>query len=332
MHNFSSSADTIRSFADAVSAPVEIVCLMMYQITGQFKQIEQLPADGGGDMTALTLTPGEWEEQKEPLDFPSSAGLEHRQIRRCRTEAHPKYIFGSLCIPDRKQLLHPPLKFVFYVNARFLIFVDDTGAAGQTISRLLHRYDDREMSPEFFLSAFLQEFLNEDIELLEKYESHLFLMEERALRGNIKNLLTNILKSRRELTRLRNYYEQMKDLARDLSGNSKDYFDSEKLQVLNSLSDRADQLQGIAQQAIDYCQTLRDFEQAQSDHKQNKTIQFLTIMTSIFFPLTVITGWYGMNFSYMPEINTRYGYFIVIAVSAAVIAFELIILRLRKMI
>ena len=94
---------------------------MMYQITGQFKQIEQLPADGAGDMTALTLTPGEWEEQKEPLDFPSSAGLEHRQIRRCRTEAHPKYIFGSLCIPDRKQLLHPPLKFVFYVNARFLI-------------------------------------------------------------------------------------------------------------------------------------------------------------------------------------------------------------------
>ena len=83
------------------------------------------------------------------------------------------------------------------------------------------------MSPEFFLSAFLQEFLNEDIELLEKYESHLFLMEERALRGNIKNLLANILKSRRELTRLRNYYEQMKDLARDLSGNSKDYFDSE---------------------------------------------------------------------------------------------------------
>ena len=97
------------------------------------------------------------------------------------------------------------MKFVFYVNARFLIFVDDTGTAGQTISRLLHRYDDREMSPEFFLSAFLQEFLNEDIELLEKYESHLFLMEERALRGNIKNLLANILKSRRELTRLRNY-------------------------------------------------------------------------------------------------------------------------------
>ena len=38
-----------------------------------------------------------------------------------------------------------------------------------------------------------------------------------------------------------------------------------------------------------------------------------------------------MNFTYMPEINTKYGYFIVIAVSAAVIAIELIILKLRKM-
>lgn len=305
---------------------------MMYQITDQLKRIEKIPSDSPGTMIVAALTTQEWDAEKEHLGFPSRAGSEYRQIRSCRTEAHAKYLSGSLCIPDRKHLLHPPLKFTFYVNARFLVFVDDTRTARQVICGLSSRYDDCEMSPEFFLSVFLQEFLSEDIELLEKYESHLFLMEERALRGNIKNLLTNILKSRRELTRLRNYYEQMKDLARELSGNSKNYFDPERLQMLTRLSDRADQLQGIAQQAIDYCQTLRDFEQAQSDHKQNKTIQFLTILTSIFFPLTVITGWYGMNFTYMPEINTKYGYFIVIAVSAAVIAAELIILKLRKMI
>ena len=304
---------------------------MYYQITEHLRHIDTVPSEDSGFMTAVTLTSREWEDKKDSLGFPDCAGSGNNQIRSCRTEAHAKYLSGSLCIPDRNQLLHPPLKFTFYMNKRFLVFVDDTCTTEQIIGRLLSRYDDREMGPEFFLSVFLQEFLRNDIELLEKYESRLFLMEERALRGNIKDLLPNILKSRRELTRLRNYYEQMKDLARELAGNSKNYFDPEKLQMLERLSDQADQLQGIAQQAIEYCQTLRDFEQAQSDHKQNKTIQFLTILTSIFFPLTVITGWYGMNFTYMPEINTKYGYFIVIAVSAAVIAIELIILKLRKM-
>lgn len=310
---------------------MEMFCLMYYQITGHLKRIDEISSETSETMTAVTLTPQAWEGRKEALGFPFCAESRQLQIRSCRTEAHAEYMYGTLCIPDRKQLLHAPLKFVFYINTRFLVFVDDSGTAEQVIARLLPRYEDRDMNPEFFLLIFLMEFLKDDIELLEKYESHLFLLEERALRGNIKNLLTNILKARRELTRLRNYYDQMKDVARELIGNSKNYFDPDRLQLLNRLSDRADQLQGIAQQAIDYCQTLRDFEQAQSDHKQNKTIQFLTILTSIFFPLTVITGWYGMNFTYMPEINTEYGYFIVIAVSAAVITAELIILKVKKM-
>lgn len=311
---------------------MEMFCPMYYQITGHLKRVNEFSSANSETMTAVTLTSQAWNEQKGSLGFPSRAEIRQLQIHSCRTEAHAEYMYGSLCIPDRKQLLHPPLKFVFYINNRFLVFVDDSFTAEQVIGRILPRYKDRDMNPEFFLLIFFMEFLNDDIELLERYEGHLFLLEERALRGNIRNLLTNILKARRELTRLRNYYEQMKDLARELMGNSKNYFDPDRLQLLSRLSDRADQLQGIAQQAIDYCQTLRDFEQAQSDHKQNKTIQFLTIMTSIFFPLTVITGWYGMNFTYMPEIDTKYGYFIVIAVSAAVIAVELIILKIRKMI
>ena len=48
--------------------------------------------------------------------------------------------------------------------------------------------------------------------------------------------------------------------------------------------------------------------------KSNKRINFLTIIQSIFVPLTLIAGVYGMNFVHMPELSTQYGYFIVLGV------------------
>lgn len=44
----------------------------------------------------------------------------------------------------------------------------------------------------------------------------------------------------------------------------------------------------------------------------------MTVLTSVFFPLTVITGWYGMNFTHIPELEARYGYPLLIAISLGV--------------
>jgi magnesium transporter len=48
--------------------------------------------------------------------------------------------------------------------------------------------------------------------------------------------------------------------------------------------------------------------------KSNKRINFLTVIQSIFVPLTLIAGIYGMNFINMPELEYKYGYFIIIGV------------------
>ena len=64
---------------------------------------------------------------------------------------------------------------------------------------------------------------------------------------------------------------------------------------------------------------LWDAYQASMEMELNKTMKVFTLVSTIFFPLTVIVGWYGMNFSYMPEIRWRYGYIYVIILSGAVI-------------
>ena len=59
-------------------------------------------------------------------------------------------------------------------------------------------------------------------------------------------------------------------------------------------------------------------------------MKYFTAITSIFFPLTLIVGWYGMNFKYMPEFEWRYGYIFVILLSVAVVAVLTIIGKKKK--
>ena len=64
---------------------------------------------------------------------------------------------------------------------------------------------------------------------------------------------------------------------------------------------------------------LNDLYRAQADRKQNRLITALTIITAIFMPLTLIVGWYGMNFVYMPELASPYGYPAVIIGSLLIV-------------
>jgi magnesium transporter len=57
---------------------------------------------------------------------------------------------------------------------------------------------------------------------------------------------------------------------------------------------------------------------ASMSHRTNRVVQTLTTMSAIFFPLTLITGIYGMNFDHMPELHTRWGYYIVLGVLVGV--------------
>ena len=65
----------------------------------------------------------------------------------------------------------------------------------------------------------------------------------------------------------------------------------------------------------DYVTQMREAYQAQVDIEQNQLMKFFTVITSLFLPLTLLVGWYGMNFSNMPELTWKYGYASIIVLS-----------------
>ena len=135
---------------------------------------------------------------------------------------------------------------------------------------------------------------------------------------------------RRELLNLRSYYDEMMDLTKELEENENGFFLKKHLKYFGTLSDRADRLMSRTVHLLEYAQQVKEAYQAQIDARQNSNMQFLTVLSTIFFPLTLITGWFGMNFRDMPGLDN--GYPAVMVLSVIVILICIYIFKKKKII
>ena len=135
---------------------------------------------------------------------------------------------------------------------------------------------------------------------------------------------------RGDLLDLRVHYEQLIDLGQELEENENGFFRDENLRYFHMFTERVMRLQDIVTGQREYVMQLRDLMQSQLEVKQNRIMTLLTVITSIFLPLTLIAGWYGMNFRYMPELEWRYSYPVVIAVSCAIVVGCLVWFKRKK--
>ena len=68
----------------------------------------------------------------------------------------------------------------------------------------------------------------------------------------------------------------------------------------------------------DYVTQMREAYQSQIDIEQNNLMRLFTVITTVFQPLTLMVGWYGMNFAHMPELRWNYAYPVFIGASVIV--------------
>ena len=93
---------------------------------------------------------------------------------------------------------------------------------------------------------------------------------------------------------------------------------------------RVIRLREEAQFLREYGSQLQSLFQSEIDIRQNRVMQILTIVTTIFLPLSLLAGWYGMNFTGMPELSWKYGYPLIILVSLLVVGLSLWICKRKK--
>jgi magnesium transporter len=134
---------------------------------------------------------------------------------------------------------------------------------------------------------------------------------------------------KKKLLEMRNFYDELVDLAQELNENELELFASKELRYFKRLANKSERLHDNIDFQISSIMHLKETYESFLEMKLNETMKLLTIFTAIFSPLTLIVGWYGMNLS-MPEFNWRFGYLFVALLSGAVIALVLIFFKRKK--
>jgi magnesium transporter len=165
---------------------------------------------------------------------------------------------------------------------------------------------------------------------MEKFEKELDEIEDDMMDAETETGLTRVNEIRSNIRELRIHYEQLIDFGQELQENENNFFKPENTRYFRLFTDRVTRLHDTATSLRDFTMQLRDMYHTQIDVKQNRVMTLLTVVTTIFMPLTLIVGWYGMNFKYMPELNTKWGYPVVIAVSIIISVGELIFFKFKK--
>ena len=119
-------------------------------------------------------------------------------------------------------------------------------------------------------------------------------------------------------------------MTQELEENENGFFSEENLRYIHLFMNLLVRRRDSAASLRDHSTQVRDLYHAQLEVRQNRIMTLLTVVTTIFMPLTLIVGWYGMNFRYMPELDWRYGYPAVFVVSIAIIIFCLVLFRKKK--
>lgn len=146
-----------------------------------------------------------------------------------------------------------------------------------------------------------------------KIEDELAELENRSRSESVEELMEQVFELRSRLLKLRHTIVPMRDLLYRVvnsehiqgEGGYKAFFSD----IYDHLLKLSDMIDANREMTAD----LRDSYISLNSNRMNNIMKTLTVITTIFMPLTLIAGIYGMNFAYMPELQWKYGYFAILA-------------------
>ena len=276
------------------------------------------------------LTPEEWAKKSHLFGMTTEQDLSMGSVRSTKAEVGFDSLTGSFLIPDRSALCEKRWRFSFALDGNGIAFIDDSGKADEMTDEIARSKHAKRPCLERFLYDFLELIIAEDLSLMQDIEKELDDFESRVLSGEEKLSLERINEMRSRMRERRIHYAQLIDMTQELEENENGFFKEKDLNYLHLFMNRMLRLDDIAASVRDHASQVRELYQTQLDVRQNHTMTLLTVITTIFMPLTLITGWYGMNFRYMPELEKPWAYPAVILVSLAIAVGCLIFFKKKK--
>lgn len=287
-------------------------------------------------LTAGYVTTAELQNVYEILGFARStveACDSANRYFRSGVEVYDNYTFTELRIKNADNISGRDDCVALYVKKNLLLVVDiedyDCSTRNKFLSSL-KRYPITNITLEKLIYSFLDALICSDMKYIEETGFEITTLEEEVLRDKVDtDFNLQLLQTKKELLTMHNYYDQLIDISEALEEDENEIF-TDDLRYISNLTKRIIRLREDIDSLSRAVVHLQDAYQSFLDLKLNNTMKRFTVITTIFFPLTLIVGWYGMNFEAMPEFKWKYGYLFVIMLSIAVVTLLSIVVKRKK--
>lgn len=249
-------------------------------------------------------------------------------------DIYEDYCFGIINGINQRNILKVQDRIALYIKRNLFLIViieDEDGSVNKKIAETLERLNLMKVTLERVIYGFLERLISNDHAILEQIELQISAHEDRLNENKYnKNFNFEITNLRKKLLLLHNYFEQLITFGEALQENGNDLFDDNDLRYFKIFTDRVTRLSDNTRMLREYIAQVKESYQAQMDYNLNNIMKLFTVVTTIFLPLTLIVGWYGMNFTYMPELRSEFGYPSVIIVSLLVVVGCIIYFKRKK--
>jgi len=166
----------------------------------------------------------------------------------------------------------------------------------------------RKAGPDYLAYALLDSVVDRYFLLLEKLGDEVEALEEKILADPGSETVRELHGLKREMIFLRRAAWPMREIVARLERGGSELVDSETEIYLRDLYDHSVQVIDSIETLRDLLSGLLDIYLSSVSNRMNEVMKVLTIIATIFIPLTFIAGVYGMNFSYMPELEIPWAY------------------------
>ncbi|MBW2410673.1 MAG: magnesium/cobalt transporter CorA [Deltaproteobacteria bacterium] len=246
--------------------------------------------------------------------------------QRAKAEDYEDYIFivFKMLFYDDPGMHISSEQVSLILGAHFLIsFQEKEGDVFNFVRERIRKVKGRirRSGPDYLTYALIDASVDHYFSILEKVDEKLEQLEEELLDNPQPGTLQDIHHLKRELIYFRKQVWPLRELLNHLMHAESRLVQESSHIFFRDVYDHTIQVIDTIESLRDALNGLQDLYLSTMSHKMNEVMKVLTIMATIFIPLTFIAGIYGMNFKFMPELEWKWSYPILWGVLIAILAF-----------
>jgi magnesium transporter len=176
----------------------------------------------------------------------------------------------------------------------------------------------RKMGPDYLIYVLMDAVVDNYFVVLENMGERVTELEESLVNDPESDILQSIHKFKRELILLRRCIWPLRELIGSLERGEADLINEKTTVFLRDIYDHTIQVIDTVETYRDIVSSMMDLFLSSVSNRMNEVMKVLTVIATIFIPLTFIAGIYGMNFEYMPELGWHWGYFTALILMLAI--------------